>query len=172
MKMRHILLAAASLAVLGSCATPRDRAAPPARQPDPPEVQRPVLQPRPAQPALPWADAPLSPGDWVHEGSEARFGPVGRPSFVVRCAAPGRIALIRTGASAAGSMLIRTSSASRTLPAGGAADAVEARLAASDPFLDAMLYSRGRFSVEVGGAERLVVPTWPEPARVVEDCRG
>jgi hypothetical protein len=35
-----------------------------------------------------------------------------------------------------------------------------------------MVFSRGRFTVEVPGAPMLVIPAWPEPARVIEDCRG
>jgi hypothetical protein len=49
---------------------------------------------------------------------------------------------------------------------------VSAALAANDPLLDAMVFSRGRFSIEVTGLPRLIIPTWPEPARVIEDCRS
>jgi hypothetical protein len=45
-------------------------------------------------------------------------------------------------------------------------------LPASDPFLDQIVFSRGRFAVEAQGQARLILPTWPEPARVVEECRG
>jgi hypothetical protein len=34
------------------------------------------------------------------------------------------------------------------------------------------VFSRGRFAVETDGLPTLVLQTWPEPARVVEDCRG
>jgi hypothetical protein len=48
-------------------------------------------------------------------------------------------------------------------------------LAARDPLLDAMAFSRGRIAVTVGGvaggAEALVMPAWPEAARTIEDCR-
>jgi len=37
--------------------------------------------------------------------------------------------------------------------------------------LDAIAFSRGRFSVEAAGTARLVIPAWPEAARVVEACR-
>jgi hypothetical protein len=67
---------------------------------------------------------------------------------------------------------MRTSSATRTLQARAVAGGVEAAVPASDPLLDAMLYSRGRYSIEVAGLERLIVPSWPEPGRVVEDCRA
>lgn len=44
-------------------------------------------------------------------------------------------------------------------------------LAASDRHLDMMAYSRGRFMLEQPGREALIVPAWPEFARVIEDCR-
>jgi hypothetical protein len=43
-------------------------------------------------------------------------------------------------------------------------------MATRDPLLDQMAYSRGRFMLAAGGQE-LIVPAWPEVARVVEDCR-
>jgi hypothetical protein len=165
--------ALAAAAALAACSTPR-QAPPPAPAPVRAPVVQPAPQPRP-QPVVPdsaWIDAPLAPGDWTEERSVARFGAVGAPSFVVRCVAPGQVSLARTGASASPSMTVRTSSASRTLPARASAAGVEASLPASDPLLDAMFYSRGRYSIEVPGLPRLIVPSWPEPARVVEDCRG
>ena len=50
--------------------------------------------------------------------------------------------------------------------------ALTARLNPGDPVLDAMVFSRGRFAVEAPGTPLLVVPAWPEPARVIEDCRA
>lgn len=49
---------------------------------------------------------------------------------------------------------------------------VAATVAARDTFLDKMAFSRGRIVVAVSGTERLVMPSWPEFGRVVEDCRG
>jgi hypothetical protein len=46
------------------------------------------------------------------------------------------------------------------------------QLPASDPLLEQMAFSRGRFLVTVEGGPSLVVPAWPELARVIEDCRG
>ncbi|MFW2831304.1 hypothetical protein [Sphingomonas sp. ID0503] len=48
---------------------------------------------------------------------------------------------------------------------------VEAALRASDPFLDKIAFSRGRFTVSLAGQPRLVIPAWAEPGRVIEDCR-
>jgi hypothetical protein len=45
-------------------------------------------------------------------------------------------------------------------------------LTASDPLLDAIASSRGRIGFGVGVQPPLVVPPWPEPSRVIEDCRA
>ena len=43
--------------------------------------------------------------------------------------------------------------------------------APTDPVLDAMAFSRGRFAVEVMGLPTVIAPSWPEVSRVIEDCR-
>lgn len=48
---------------------------------------------------------------------------------------------------------------------------ISAELAAKDPMLDAMAHSRGAFLIGLLGTEDLIVPTWAEFARVVEECR-
>jgi hypothetical protein len=70
-------------------------------------------------------------------------------------------------------MTIRTSSIARNLPLMSLEQppAALATLSANDRFLDAIVFSRGRFTVEVPGAPIMAIPAWPEPARVVEDCR-
>ena len=42
---------------------------------------------------------------------------------------------------------------------------------ALDPLLDAVAFSRGRAAFSDSGQPTLVVPSWAEAARVVEDCR-
>ena len=59
----------------------------------------------------------------------------------------------------------------RAGPAGGAGPSQVATLSARDPLLDAIGFSRGRFAVEVAGLPDLILPTWAETERVVEDCR-
>lgn len=109
---------------------------------------------------------PVSPGAWTYRpidgGSEARFG----ESLIVRClGATGQVAISRLGVPPA-PMTIVTSSTSRGLAPGQL-------LAARDPLLDAIAFSRGRFIVAQGSlAPILVVPAWPEIARSIEDCRN
>jgi hypothetical protein len=153
------------LAGLAACA-PR-----PAPQAAPPPAPLPVAPlPPPASPQPPdWRDLPLSPGDWTYaqapDGSRATFG---GGLFAVRCDSARREIELARIAAGAGAMAVTTSYGTRSLPlaAGGVA-----QLPAADPLLDQMAFSRGRFTVEVKGLERLVIPAWPEPARVVEDCR-
>lgn len=155
------------------------------REPDPqPPAPRPQAQPAPAPaPAPPpspaptgWADLPLTPGTWTYaqtgNDSAASYGPADAPVFTVRCDKAGRsVSLQRPGASGGGAMSLRTSYGARTLPVTPDAPFANATLPARDPFLDGMVFSRGRISVEVAGAPMLVLPSWAEPARVVEDCR-
>jgi hypothetical protein len=175
MRTSRLALAAGLAAALGSCASPR-------AEPEPaPAPVRPA--PRPAPPAppppqqLPWQDAPLSAGDWTYDPANrgAHFGLPGQPSFVVRCEAGGQVALERRGAApaTAGTLTFRTSTTARTLQARSGPEGLSALLPAGDPLLDAIVFSRGRFAVEAGMMmPPLVVPAWPEPARVLEDCRS
>lgn len=48
---------------------------------------------------------------------------------------------------------------------------VAVSLSASDPLLDAMAVTKGRFAVEVEGMQPLYIPAWAEVTRVIEDCR-
>jgi hypothetical protein len=119
-----------------------------------------------------WRDAPLSPGEWTIAGATASFGPAGQPAFAIRCEGAGRIGIARRASAASATALtLRTSTGVRSLPARSEGGALVATLAASDPFLDAMVFSRGRFTVEAAGLPPLILPAWPEPARVLEDCR-
>lgn len=58
------------------------------------------------------------------------------------------------------------------VPTGGTPPYVTAEIAARDPQLDSMAFSRGRILIGLAGAPDLIMPIWPEFTRVVEDCRG
>jgi hypothetical protein len=142
-------------------------------------VPTPTPPPPPPPAAADWRDVPLTPGGWHYrnEGgtSQALFGAANSEAqFLVRCdLASRRVTLSREGAGNA--MTIRTTSVARSLPVTAQAEPlayVSATVAASDRLLDAIAFSRGRFTVEMPGAATLFLPAWPEPARVVEDCRG
>ncbi|HEY6916520.1 MAG TPA: hypothetical protein VI381_02665 [Allosphingosinicella sp.] len=166
-----------ALTALAACVPQREKA--PA--PPPPAPAPPPPAPAPPPPSVTnWADIPLTPGNWYYndEGqvSSALFGPpASEAAFIVRCdKAQGRITLLREGATSGQTMTIRTSFTARNLPVSVQAEPLSyiwVALDAGDPLLDSIAFSRGRFTVEVPGTPMLVIPAWPEPARVVEDCR-
>lgn len=96
---------------------------------------------------------------------------------MLRCDRSARtVTLYRNGAaSVAVPASIATTSATRALSAAPVAGASPAMVAlAFDPndrLLDAMAFSRGRFSLEINGLPALYLPVWAEVGRVVEDCR-
>jgi hypothetical protein len=168
--MRAVLLAtaaAAAIALAGCAAKPE---APPAPAPAPPAPPAPApVPPPPPPPPQDWRDIALTPGDWTYRavpsGSAAVFGETA-PLFTVRCATVARqVSLERPDAPAGTRLVVRTSFGERTIAAG-------TPLAAADPLLDQMAFSRGRFTIAADGLPMLVIPSWPEPARAIEDCRG
>jgi hypothetical protein len=158
---------------------------PPPPPPARPVAQAPVATPAPAAPqAANWEDWPITPGDWTYardaRGSVARFGRAGADAdLVIRCASEGRrIFVSRPGRFAdgeSGRIALRASTALQSYPLQNSSESppyVAAEIPAMDRHLDALAFSRGRFLVQVKGVADLVVPAWPELARVVEDCRG
>lgn len=157
--------------------------------PQPQAAPAPVVvapKPTPAPVSLDgnWQDAPRSAGDWAYRhdarGSVALFGPTGADaSFIIRCDnAARRIYLSRAGAfpgDDSGMMTIRASSGLKSFAVKNNGDTpayIAATLPVNEPQLDAMAFSRGRFLVSVKGGADLVIPSWPEIARVIEDCRA
>ena len=154
--------------------------APPPRaipSPAPAPVQAP---PPPPPPVRDWRDRPATVGDWVYKrdarGSVALFGPQGADALLVlRCDTARRQVFLSVPGTQAGPAVIRTSSVSRTLqllPTGGQPPYLAVALTPTDPLLDAMGFSRGRFALEQAGSAPLAIPAWPEIERVTEDCRG
>ena len=154
---------------VGPVQTPVVATRTPAPIPPPPPQQSP--------PPTEWHDMPATVGvwRWGREGSLsiARFGTPAATLLSLACnPRTGTVSLAREDrAGTAVTMAIFTTTLTRTLalrPAGGFATA---SLAAHDPLLDAMAFSRGRFAVEVPGLAPLYLPSWPEVGRVIEDCR-
>ncbi|WAT17913.1 hypothetical protein OZN62_13505 [Aurantiacibacter sp. MUD11] len=162
----------------------------PTPAPTPTPIPPPVAEPddAPLQVVTPtydnWMDAPRTPGDWSYVAEPAEtlavFGtsrtPEGVELLIVCNLDTRRVAIGRKG-TAIGQveMLVRTETANRTLtasPVQSRAPLLVAELAASDPLLDAIAFSKGRFALDVAGVEPIYVPAWPEITRVVEDCRG
>lgn len=159
---------------------------PPAPEPSPAPTPAPVAAPPPPPAAaLPqttydnWLDAPVTPGDWAYAAqgggaTQASFGSgPGAPRLTLRCdVATRRVALARMGGfSGPVQLRIRTETAERLLEARASGGGVTVELVASDPLLDAIAFTKGRFAVEAAGQETLYVPAFPEISRVIEDCR-
>jgi hypothetical protein len=108
---------------------------------------------------------PLAAGNWSYAvtatGGEARFG--GHLSLT--CDKPTRTVTISRPATPVAALIVVTDMQTRTLAPNG-------RLSAYDPLLDSMAFSRGRILVSGGSAGVLAVPSWPEAARAIEDCRN
>lgn len=108
---------------------------------------------------------PIATGQWTYvastTGSEARYG----THIVIRCDRATRKVAIYQPNLPNSTLTISTSDLTQTLPVGG-------RLLANDPLLDAIAFSRGRFLVSSGSGPILAIPSWPEAARSIEDCRN
>ncbi|HZF42499.1 MAG TPA: hypothetical protein VEZ48_03745 [Sphingomonadaceae bacterium] len=166
------------LGMIAACSGERAPPPQPAAQPQPRPVATPAPAPAPAPtpPPVGWSEQPLTPGTWTYAsadtGSAASFGAAGATVFTLRCDLASRnVSLQRFGPVGGGQMSVRTSFGARSLPITPDAPFAAATMTARDPFLDNMIFSRGRFSVEVPGSGMLVLPAWAEAARVVEDCR-
>lgn len=136
----------------------------------------------PAQAPADWQGAALTPGDWTYvagaDASRALFGPTNAEArFIVACEKGMRQVKLWRPADlkTAAPMTVTTTESARTLTTqlvpGSTVANVVVTLAPRDPVLDAMVFTRGRFMVQVPGTQPLYLPSWPEIARVVEDCR-
>jgi hypothetical protein len=185
MKLR--MSPAIAVILLASCSTP---VVIPPPEPIPEPVPIPTPTPTPTPTPVPtlapsyanWLDAPKSPGDWfyvsrppfsyaVFGASETNF------DFVMRCDPAARSIAIGRVSAALDDRPVRilTETGLRLftgMPRQGSIEHLIATdLPASDPLLDAMAISKGRFAVEVAGEPTLYLPSWPEVTRVIEDCR-
>jgi hypothetical protein len=171
MRSSHAVTAALLLSLAG-CVAPKGppRPAPPRAAAPPVDIAAPAI-------GGDWRDVALTPGTWTYQpgkdGSIAAYAVAGRAAvFTIRCEMAGRmVALQRPGAVGAGTATLTTSYGERKLATGAILDGIGWRMAARDPGLDQIAFSRGRFVVE-GIGPRLVLPAWAEVARVIEDCRG
>ena len=136
--------------------------------------------PAPAAAAVDLSAATPMDGSWVYTpgqgGSAATFlNTVNQPQLVLTCArATRQVTVSRPATGAAPFILVWTSSETRNLPSSWnpATGRLTASVSAYDRLLDAMAFSRGRIGFSALGLPVLVVPTWAEVGRVVEDCRA
>ena len=116
-----------------------------------------------------WTFAPAPDG-----GAATFVNASAMPQLTIRCSrATRRVSLSKPGSVAVPFLNVWSSTMTRSVPA--SFDPATARqtiqIPAYDPLLDALAFSRGRIAVYIADKPALVVPAWPEVARVVEDCR-
>jgi len=136
------------------------------------------MTPPPVRPA-PVAEGAVASGIWTYaidaRGSRALFGQEGNEALLlIRCDRAARRIYLSVPGGAAGTLSLRaTNSVKRVVarPTGSTPPYVAADLSPDDPVLDALAFSRGRFTVALND-RATTVPAWPEFTRVVEDCRG
>ena len=163
--MRKLLLALPLLAA--ACTTPP--APSPVAAPAPVPVIVPPLPPVPAD----WRDKPYTPGTWTYAGGSAAYGPAGAPPLLTMRCDTARHLVTLSVPGALATLTIRTSYAEKSWPATAGSDGRSAvSFAASEPVLDQIAFSRGRFSLSGPGLAEIDIPAWAEPSRVIEDCRG
>jgi len=110
-------------------------------------------------------ELPMATGLWSYfataGGSIATFG----THIQIRCDRNARMITISRPNGAPATLTVITDTMARTLPANG-------QLQATDPLLDAIAFSRGRFLLAGGTGPTIALPSWPEAARSIEDCRN
>ncbi len=152
----------------------------PARAPQIVPAQRPtVATPAPTSVLPEPADPPVLPGIWTYEtdarGSRALFGLANADAvLVIRCDRAGNRIFVSIPGNDPATMMLRAATTSKgftALPTGTTPVYLTAEIGPTDSILDALAFSRGRFTIAVG-ARDIVVPAWPEFSRVIEDCRG
>lgn len=171
MRTARIIGALAAAFMVAAC-VPRPAAPARAPAPPPPRPAPPPPEPPPPPPAS-WEDAPLSPGDWSYR-DEAGTSSAGYAGVGLMCDENRHVVIsIASGAAVPPrAIIVRTTYGERRLPAAPDHGHVRSGLAADDPLLDQIAFSRGRFLLQAEGGQPLIVPSWPEPARVIEDCRA
>ncbi|WP_022686850.1 hypothetical protein [Sphingomonas phyllosphaerae] len=175
-RLRSLLAATGLALAIGACVP---RAVPPAPAPAP-APPPPAPPPVPAPVVADWQDRPWTSGAWRYRreanGSRASYAVAGGASRAeLRCDRTQRALFLVVPGGVPGAFTIRTSAMTRavaTQVTTGATSGIAARFAADDRLLDAMAFTRGRFTIEQPGAAPLVLPPWAEVGRVIEDCRG
>jgi hypothetical protein len=165
--MKRLILMLPLLAA--ACSTPAPPPAPRVTAPPPTPV---VVPPKPIIPTD-WRDRPYSPGAWHYADHVAAYGPDGVPPLLTMRCDVGRRLITISVAGSTSTLNIRTSYAQRDWPAQPTADGrSQASFSPTDPQLDQIAFSRGRFSVSSPSLPEIDIPAWAEPSRVIEDCRN
>ncbi|QZD93037.1 hypothetical protein K3162_03085 [Qipengyuania xiapuensis] len=177
------LLATGALAIAACVPAPDSTPAP---SPSPTPVTQaprpaPTPTPSPAPPAAAqfenWIDAPRTAGNWRYRSANGLkvaeyVGHDNEVKFQMDCSPEiGMLLSVAGDAAKATAIQFRTESTERLVPADAREGWVQAVVRPTDPLLDAMARTRGRFAVETPGLSTLYLPPWAEVTRVIEECR-
>jgi len=164
--MRRLIVA---LPLLAAACTTAPAPVPQVAAPPPAPL---VVPPKPVLPTD-WRDRPYSPGVWHYAERLASYGPAGAaPLLTMQCDPARRLVVISVVGNAT-TLTIRTSYAQRDWPAQANPDGhSQVSFAPTDPQLDQIAFSRGRFSISGPTLPEIDIPAWAEPSRVIEDCRS
>ena len=164
--MKRLVIA---LPLLVAACTTAPAPAPKAPPPAPAPI---VVPPKPIVPTD-WRDRPYSAGAWHYADHAATYGPAGAPPLLtMQCDLARRLVIVSVAGSTP-TLTIRTSYAQRDWPAQANPDGHSlVSFAPTDPQLDQIAFSRGRFSVSAPNIPEIDIPAWAEPSRVIEDCRA
>ena len=131
--------------------------------------------------AADWRDRPMTPGNWHWSAagsiSAARYQTRdgGTVMAIVCDQRSRRIALQVQAKGGPDVPVVVTTTSLKRLLSGRTESALSGiatvALDPRDPLLDAMVFSRGRFMIEVPGSQGRYLPSWTEMSRVIEDCR-
>ncbi len=145
-------------------------------------AQLPAPRIAPAAPTRPvepedWRDKSLSAGSWqwgeIRGVSTASFAE-GTLRASLACQRAARTITLFVAMPQAGPvelLAITTSTQRRQITPQAVAGGYSAQFASTDRLLDAMVFTRGRLMVELGGHAALILPADPAIGRVVDDCR-
>jgi len=164
--MRRLIVA---LPLLAAACTTAPAPVPQVAAPPPTPV---VVPPKPVLPTD-WRDRPYSPGAWHYADRLASYGPAGASPLLTMQCDPARRLVVISVAGNVTTLTIRTSYAQRDWPAQANQDGhSQVSFAPTDPQLDQIAFSRGRFSVSGPNLPEIDIPAWAEASRVIEDCRS
>jgi hypothetical protein len=179
MKATYLQLASALVLTFGIAACVPSTPAPAPAAPAPVSRPAPVSAAPPQVAQVPdldtWMEAAVTPGTWrysaVNGGSTAEFlSPANDRIAAIYCSY-GREVFLAVYRADEGPITIRSETAARTQIANLSGAFARTILSPNDPLLDAMALSKGRFAVEAQGLPPLILPSWAEVSRVIEDCR-